>query len=105
LLTGRGKCRADEQSVQRAGQRPREKQHGKIGGYCRKDVAGNTGTATITVKVDKTNPAIVATAKKADGSAYTFGQTTNQAVTVHYACTDAGSLISSCTDCTPKASS
>ncbi len=63
---------------------------------CR-DLAGNTGTATVTVKVDKTNPTIVATAKKADGSASTFGDLSSQPVTVHYACADSGSLIASCT--------
>ena len=63
---------------------------------CR-DVAGNTGTGTFTVKVDKTNPTIVATATKADGSAYMFGAVSSQAVTVHYTCADSGSLIASCT--------
>jgi hypothetical protein len=61
-----------------------------------KDVAGNTGTATFTVKVDKTNPAITASAKKADNTAYTFGIWSNQTVTVHYTCNDSGSLIASC---------
>jgi hypothetical protein len=61
------------------------------------DVAGNTGTATVTVKVDKTNPTIVATAKNADGSTYNFGDVSTQTVTVHYACADGGSLIASCT--------
>ncbi len=61
------------------------------------DVTGNTGTATVTVKVDKTDPAIVATAKNADGSAYTFGTVSSQTVTVHYVCADSGSLIASCT--------
>jgi hypothetical protein len=61
------------------------------------DVAGNTGTATASVKVDKTNPAIAATAKNADGSAYTFGTVSSQTVTVHYTCADSGSLIASCT--------
>jgi hypothetical protein len=61
------------------------------------DVAGNTGSATVTVKVDKTNPTITATAKNADGSAYTFGTVTSQTVTVHYTCADSGSLIASCT--------
>jgi hypothetical protein len=63
---------------------------------CR-DVAGNTGTAAVSVKLDKTNPALVATAKKADGSAYTFGAVSTQTVTVHYSCTDSGSLIATCT--------
>jgi hypothetical protein len=60
-------------------------------------VAGNTGTATVTVKVDKTNPTIVATAKNADGSTYNFGDVSSQTVTVHYACADNGSLIATCT--------
>jgi hypothetical protein len=61
-----------------------------------KDLAGNVGNATFTVKVDKTNPTISASAKKADNTAYTFGTWSNQTVTVHYTCNDSGSLIASC---------
>ncbi len=67
-----------------------------LNGSC-KDLAGNIGTASFTVKVDKSNPTIAASAKKADGSAYTFGTWSNQAVTVHYTCADSGSGIASCT--------
>jgi hypothetical protein len=35
-----------------------------------KDLAGNTGTASYTVKVDKTNPTITASAIRADSTAY-----------------------------------
>jgi hypothetical protein len=52
------------------------------------DTAGNTGTATTQpIRIDKTGPSIVATAKKADGSPYVPGAPTNQNVTVHFACT------------------
>jgi hypothetical protein len=63
---------------------------------CR-DVAGNIGTATATVKVDKTNPTITAAATKADGTTYVFGSVSTQTVNVHYTCADGGSLIASCT--------
>jgi hypothetical protein len=61
-----------------------------------KDVAGNTGNASFTVKVDKTDPTVTASATKADGTPYAFGTWTNQAVTVHYTCTDLGSGIATC---------
>ncbi len=55
-----------------------------------KDLAGNTGNASYTVKVDKTNPSIAASAAKADSTPYTFGTWTNQTVTVHFTCSDSG---------------
>ena len=62
-----------------------------------KDLAGNTGNASYTVKVDKTNPTITRTATKADSTAYTPGAWTNQTVTVHYICADTLSGIATCT--------
>jgi hypothetical protein len=61
-----------------------------------KDLAGNTGTAPYTVKVDKTNPSITASAKKADNSAYIAGTWTNQTVTVSFVCADSGSGVATC---------
>ena len=63
------------------------------------DVAGNTakGIDSATFQIDKTKPTIVASAKKADGSAYTAGIWTNQSVTVSYTCSDGtGSGVASC---------
>ena len=62
------------------------------------DNAGNTATFTSpVVKIDKTRPRITASAKKADGTAYTADAWTNQAVTVHFACSDeGGSGVASC---------
>lgn len=62
-----------------------------------KDLAGNTGNATFTVKVDKTVPTIVPSAKKADNTPYTFGDWSTQSVTVHYTCNDTVSLVATCT--------
>lgn len=61
-----------------------------------KDKAANTATGSYTVKVDKTDPIVVAAAKKADSTAYSFGSWTNQTVTVHYTCNDTVSLIAIC---------
>jgi hypothetical protein len=61
-----------------------------------KDLAGNTGTASYTVKIDKTNPTISATAVRADSTAYTPGTWTNQTVTVSFACGDALSGVPLC---------
>ena len=61
-----------------------------------KDVAGNTGNANNTVRVDKTNPAISVSATKSDTTPYTFGTWTNQTVTVHYTCSDSLSGIATC---------
>jgi alpha-tubulin suppressor-like RCC1 family protein len=60
------------------------------------DLAGNTGHASYTVKVDKTNPTITPTATKADSTAYTSGTWTNQTVTVHYTCGDSLSGVATC---------
>ncbi|GEM_PF-5686976 len=56
------------------------------------DKAGNTATATATVNLDKTAPAItaeVAASKSADGWYH-------EPVTIHYTCSDAASGIASC---------
>jgi hypothetical protein len=66
-----------------------------LGATC-KDLAGNTGTATRTVKVDKTPPTITASAKKADNTAYAVGTWTNQTVTVSFTCSDSGSGVATC---------
>ncbi len=55
-----------------------------------KDVAGNTGNAALTVKVDKTSPTITISAVKADSTPYSSGTWTNQTVTVRFTCTDTG---------------
>jgi 1-phosphatidylinositol phosphodiesterase len=63
------------------------------------DNAGNTSNpASVSgINVDKTAPAISASAKNADGSAYAAGSWTNQTVTVHFTCSDALSgLAGSC---------
>ncbi|HTP00213.1 MAG TPA: PxKF domain-containing protein [Anaerolineales bacterium] len=51
---------------------------------------------TITQPIDNTPPTITATARKADNSAYSAGTWTNQTVTVHYTCSDAGSGVKTC---------
>ena len=61
-----------------------------------KDTAGNTGSASYTVKVDKTPPTLSASATKADGTPYVAGTWTNQPVTVHFACADALSGVATC---------
>ena len=66
-----------------------------VSGTC-KDLAGNTGSASYTVKVDKTNPIITVSATKADSTVYTSGTWTNQTVTVHYTCSDSLSGIGTC---------
>src|SRR5437588_51504 len=59
------------------------------------DNAGNSDSATFgPVKIDKTKPTITASAKKADNSAYSAGDWTNQNVTVSYSCSDGGSVSS-----------
>jgi hypothetical protein len=65
------------------------------------NVGNQTTTSFGPIKVDKTNPNIAASAKKADNSTYTADTWTNQAVTVHYTCSDptangASSGIASC---------
>jgi hypothetical protein len=60
------------------------------------DKAGNVeGDKTATVKIDKTNPTISASATTTNGT-YTAGTWTNQSVTVHFTCSDSGSGIASC---------
>ena len=62
-----------------------------------KDNAGNSASASFgPIQVDKTAPTITATATKADNTAYTAGAWTNQAVTVSFTCSDAGSGVASC---------
>ena len=55
------------------------------------DVAGNStsGVTSATFKVDKTGPAITASAKTADLNTYVAGTWTNQTVTVTFSCADA----------------
>src|SRR5207248_3095580 len=58
------------------------------------DNAGNTASATVSgINIGKTQPVISATAKTADDASYTSGTWTNQTVTVHFDCADAGSGI------------
>jgi CSLREA domain-containing protein len=51
---------------------------------------------SLTILDDTTPPTITAMAKKADNTSYTAGTWTNQTVTVHFTCSDAGSGIASC---------
>jgi hypothetical protein len=61
------------------------------------DRAGNaTSLAVGGINIDMTAPTIGASATTAGGSAYAAGSWTNQAVTVHYTCVDAGSGIANC---------
>ena len=62
------------------------------------DLAGNTGTASYTVKIDKTPPTITANAVRTDSTAYIAGTWTNQTVTVSFACGDALSGVPLCPD-------
>jgi len=57
-----------------------------------KDLAGNTGDAAYTVKVDKTNPTISAAATSNPNAAGWY----NGPVTVHFTCADALSGVASC---------
>ena len=60
------------------------------------DKAGNVGTGSITLNIDKTPPTISAGATNADGTDYTAGTWTNQTVTVHFTCNDGGSGVAAC---------
>jgi hypothetical protein len=60
------------------------------------DNASLTATANFTVTTDTTPPTNDLSATKADSSAYTAGTWTNQTVTVHFTCSDAGSGVASC---------
>jgi hypothetical protein len=61
-----------------------------------RDLVGNESPmASLTVQVDSTAPALTATYRNADGSAYTPGTWKNQAVTVTFACSDSGSGVAS----------
>src|SRR6185503_18037792 len=51
---------------------------------------------SLTILDDTTPPTITATAKKADNTPYTAGTWTNQTVTVHFTCSDAGSGLATC---------
>ena len=61
-----------------------------------KDLVGNTGNASTTVKVDKTAPIITASATKADGTPYVSPLWSNQDIIVHFTCSDGMSGIASC---------
>ncbi len=50
---------------------------------------GNSASATREVKIDKTDPTIVASATVTGGGSYTSGDWTKQTVTVHFTCSDA----------------
>jgi hypothetical protein len=63
-----------------------------VSGSCT-DNAGNTTTASFSLKYDATKPTITSSAKKADGSSYSAGSWTNQNVTVSFSCSDATSGI------------
>ena len=52
--------------------------------------------STLTLIADTTLPTITATATKADNTAYIADTWTNQTVTVHFTCADAGTGIASC---------
>jgi hypothetical protein len=62
------------------------------------DQAGNTTNAGPIAgnKIDKQPPTIAASAQQANSAPYTTGTWTNQAVTVHFSCADAGSGLASC---------
>ena len=62
------------------------------------DAVGNCVTAGPIngIKVDKKAPSIIASATTTDGSAYTSGSWTNQAVTVSFTCDDGGSGVQLC---------
>ena len=51
-----------------------------------KDLAGNPGSASYPINIDKSAPTIAASA--ADSTPYTAGAWTNQTVTVHFTCSD-----------------
>ncbi len=57
---------------------------------------GITSGSTVQIKRDATAPTLAATAVKQDGTPYTFGTTTNQAVNVTFTCSDATSGVVSC---------
>lgn len=48
------------------------------------------------IKIDMTPPTITATARTGDGSLYTSGRSTTQAVTVYFTCSDALSGVATC---------
>ena len=60
------------------------------------DNAGNIASNTQSFMVDQTGPSITASATKADTTAYAADTWTNQNVTVHFACSDGGSGVASC---------
>jgi hypothetical protein len=60
------------------------------------DLAGNVGSASHPLKVDKTNPTVTASARKADNTVFTAGGWANQTVTVSFTCADAISGIATC---------
>lgn len=53
-----------------------------------------TSWKSLAIQIDATAPTITATATNADTTAYTAGTWTDQAVTVHYTCSDGGSGLS-----------
>lgn len=62
---------------------------------CR-DKLGNGTQATYTVKLDRTKPTITVSATNADGTPYSAGAVTNQAVTVKFICNDTVSGVATC---------
>jgi alpha-tubulin suppressor-like RCC1 family protein len=62
--------------------------------YNARDAAGNVeAVRTLSIKLDKTAPSITTSARKANGTTYTAGTWTNQAVTVSFSCADTTSGI------------
>jgi hypothetical protein len=61
------------------------------------DTAGNRAAISFgPIKIDRTPPTFTISAKKADGTDYTFNTWSNQTVTLRFTCTDAGSGVASC---------
>jgi hypothetical protein len=61
-----------------------------VSGTVTDNTGNNSSTSFGPIKIDKTAPTIVATAKNADGTTYVAGTWTNQSVTVHFTCSDTG---------------
>lgn len=63
---------------------------------CTAASTGGTSSKSVIIQRDATKPTITASAIKADNRPYTPGTWTNQSVTVHFTCRDAGSTVASC---------